>query len=222
MTPGGIATVRLLLPPDARPNAYWKTDPATGQLARFDYDGSTGAVIAGNVVTLRLQDGGRGDADGLANGVIVDPGGPGATGVLDVCSLGSGGWTVTQSGGTASGSGPGTVTVDGEDLVMREGNSFLTTLERPLTLGDNIALPSLLAGASQSETARRATALATRVGIAHRLSHYPQQVSGGEMQRAAIARALVHQPSLLIARHLTRPGWSWPVTLDNCWPLSAS
>ncbi|MDP2389458.1 MAG: ATP-binding cassette domain-containing protein, partial [Acidobacteriota bacterium] len=38
-----------------------------------------------------------------------------------------------------------------------------------------------------------------RVGIAHRLGHYPQQVSGGEMQRAAIARALVHQPALLVA-----------------------
>jgi putative ABC transport system ATP-binding protein len=37
------------------------------------------------------------------------------------------------------------------------------------------------------------------VGIAHRLQHYPQQVSGGELQRAAIARALVHEPALLIA-----------------------
>jgi putative ABC transport system ATP-binding protein len=37
------------------------------------------------------------------------------------------------------------------------------------------------------------------VGIADRLHHYPQQVSGGEMQRAAIARALVHEPSLVIA-----------------------
>lgn len=37
------------------------------------------------------------------------------------------------------------------------------------------------------------------MGIGHRLRHYPQQVSGGEAQRAAIARALVHQPALLIA-----------------------
>jgi ABC-type lipoprotein export system ATPase subunit len=41
--------------------------------------------------------------------------------------------------------------------------------------------------------------LAERVGVAHRLAHYPPQLSGGEMQRAAIARALAHGPDLLVA-----------------------
>jgi putative ABC transport system ATP-binding protein len=50
-----------------------------------------------------------------------------------------------------------------------------------------------------AEAEARATALAERVGIAHRLTHYPQQISGGEMQRAAIARALIHQPALIVA-----------------------
>jgi putative ABC transport system ATP-binding protein len=68
-----------------------------------------------------------------------------------------------------------------------------------LTVSDNIALPCLLAGMKTDEAERRARALADRVGIAHRLGHYPQQISGGEMQRAAIARALVHQPALLVA-----------------------
>jgi putative ABC transport system ATP-binding protein len=68
-----------------------------------------------------------------------------------------------------------------------------------LTVADNIALPCLLAGVKDREAERRARALAERVGIAHRLTHYPQQISGGEMQRAAIARALIHQPSLLVA-----------------------
>ncbi len=68
-----------------------------------------------------------------------------------------------------------------------------------LTLSDNIALPCLLAGMKEPEANRRTRALAERVGIAHRLTHYPQQISGGEMQRAAIARALVHQPALLVA-----------------------
>jgi putative ABC transport system ATP-binding protein len=68
-----------------------------------------------------------------------------------------------------------------------------------LTVADNIALPCLLAGVGGDDADRRARDLAARVGIAHRLSHYPQQISGGEMQRAAIARALIHQPSMLVA-----------------------
>jgi putative ABC transport system ATP-binding protein len=68
-----------------------------------------------------------------------------------------------------------------------------------LTLADNIALPCLLAGLPPRDAERRASALAARVGLSERLHHYPQQVSGGEMQRAAIARALVHRPSLLVA-----------------------
>ena len=68
-----------------------------------------------------------------------------------------------------------------------------------LTLGDNIALPCLLSGMAVGEAAARVAKLADRVGIAHRLDHYPQEVSGGELQRAAIARALVHEPALLVA-----------------------
>jgi putative ABC transport system ATP-binding protein len=68
-----------------------------------------------------------------------------------------------------------------------------------LTVSDNIALPCLLAGVKAGEAESRARALAERVGIAHRLQHYPQQISGGEMQRAAMARALIHQPSLIVA-----------------------
>lgn len=68
-----------------------------------------------------------------------------------------------------------------------------------LTLADNIGLPCLLAGLSAKEVDLRTATLAERVGIAHRLQHFPQQVSGGEQQRAAIARALAHRPALLVA-----------------------
>jgi putative ABC transport system ATP-binding protein len=68
-----------------------------------------------------------------------------------------------------------------------------------LTVRENIALPRLLGGANPAKTLAEATAMATRVGLAHRLDHRPAQLSGGEMQRAAIARALVHRPTLLIA-----------------------
>ena len=74
--PGGTATVDLTLPTGATAVGYAKQDPHTKALSRFDFDGQTGAVVHGNTITLYIQDGGRGDDDGIVNGVVVDPGGP--------------------------------------------------------------------------------------------------------------------------------------------------
>lgn len=96
----------------------------------------------------------------------------------------------------------GTLGDDELTRVRRERVGFvfqLFNLLPTLTVLDNIALPCLLAGMRAAEAESRARALADRVGIGHRLSHYPQQISGGEMQRAAVARALVHRPALLVA-----------------------
>ena len=68
-----------------------------------------------------------------------------------------------------------------------------------LTVGENIALPLLLAGVDPAATAQRVRTWAERVGIGHRLDHVPSQLSGGEAQRTAIARAVVHEPALLLA-----------------------
>ena len=68
-----------------------------------------------------------------------------------------------------------------------------------LTVAENIALPLLLAGVDPSETGERVRTWAERVGIAHRLDHVPSQLSGGEAQRTAIARAVVHEPAILLA-----------------------
>ena len=68
-----------------------------------------------------------------------------------------------------------------------------------LTVTQNIGLPLLLAGHPEAEVTRRATTIGERVGLSSRLGHFPQQLSGGEAQRAAIARAVVHEPALLIA-----------------------
>ena len=68
-----------------------------------------------------------------------------------------------------------------------------------LTVRENIALPLLLGGTASASALHDATQLARRVGLDHRLDHRPSQLSGGEMQRAAIARALVHRPILLVA-----------------------
>src|SRR5438093_7789379 len=68
-----------------------------------------------------------------------------------------------------------------------------------LNVLENASLPLLLDGADGEETDRQAQRLLQRVGLSNRLTHYPQQLSGGEMQRAAIARAVIHSPALLIA-----------------------
>ncbi len=66
-----------------------------------------------------------------------------------------------------------------------------------MTALENVAIPLELAG-EQGAMAAAAAALA-RVGLAHRLRHYPGQLSGGEQQRVAIARAFVAGPVLLLA-----------------------
>ena len=68
-----------------------------------------------------------------------------------------------------------------------------------LTVGENIGLPLLLAGRDSGDARQRVGEWAERIGISHRLDHLPAQLSGGEAQRTAIARAVVHDPVLLLA-----------------------
>jgi ABC-type lipoprotein export system ATPase subunit len=64
---------------------------------------------------------------------------------------------------------------------------------------ENVSLPLLLQGVSLAEATARANELLSLVGLTNRAGHFIHQLSGGEQQRTAIARALVHRPSLLIA-----------------------
>ena len=68
-----------------------------------------------------------------------------------------------------------------------------------LNVLENVSLPLLLDGVPGQEADGRAQRLLERLGLSNQLAHYPQQLSGGEMQRAAIARAVIHSPALLIA-----------------------
>jgi putative ABC transport system ATP-binding protein len=64
---------------------------------------------------------------------------------------------------------------------------------------DNVAFPLLFAGIALDERLRRAAAILERLGMAPRAGHHPSQLSGGELQRTAIARALITDPALLLA-----------------------
>jgi putative ABC transport system ATP-binding protein len=68
-----------------------------------------------------------------------------------------------------------------------------------LTVYENVELPLTYRGMPGSERKRRVQEALDRVGMSHRMKHYPSQLSGGQQQRVAVARALVGDPSILLA-----------------------
>ena len=68
-----------------------------------------------------------------------------------------------------------------------------------MSVAENVEMPLLLTGRNPREARAAALEILDLVGMNHRSGHFPHQLSGGEMQRAAIARALIHDPSLLLA-----------------------
>ena len=106
----------------------------------------------------------------------------------------------------------GTVKIDGNDLskikesrlasFRRDNLGFVFqefNLLDTFTLEDNIYLPLVLSGRHYNEMVRRLIPIAKRLGIEGLLKKYPYEVSGGQKQRAAMARALITQPSLILA-----------------------
>ncbi len=68
-----------------------------------------------------------------------------------------------------------------------------------LDVFENVAFPLSLARRAKSEIRDRVAAVLEQVGLAHRAKHFPNELSGGEMQRVAIGRAIIHRPPLLLA-----------------------
>ncbi len=106
----------------------------------------------------------------------------------------------------------GSVLVDGVAL-EKAGENDLTRYRREklgivfqffnlmptMTVKENVTLPLLLQGERHQDASERADELLEMVGLAERSNHFAQQLSGGEMQRTAVARALAHRPALLLA-----------------------
>ncbi|WP_238550672.1 ABC transporter ATP-binding protein [Blastomonas sp. AAP53] len=106
----------------------------------------------------------------------------------------------------------GRILIGGEDLGLLDDGG-LTDLRRRqigfvfqafhilpyLTLRRNVALPLALAGGDRREIAARADAMLDVVGLGSRGDDYARDLSGGELQRIAIARALIHRPALILA-----------------------
>lgn len=106
----------------------------------------------------------------------------------------------------------GELRVAGHDL-QRAGEADLTRYRRrvvgmvfqsfnllpTLTVAENVTLPAELAGRGREKVRRRAGELLEWLGLQDRITHFPAQLSGGEMQRTAIARALINDPPLILA-----------------------
>jgi putative ABC transport system ATP-binding protein len=101
-----------------------------------------------------------------------------------------------------------------DDLALHSANDAALTQYRRRQVGlvfqffnllptmsvlENVSLPLLLQGVSPTEAGQRAEELTELVGLRERAGHFIHQLSGGEQQRTAIARALVHRPALVIA-----------------------
>ena len=67
------------------------------------------------------------------------------------------------------------------------------------TAAENVAIPAMIAGMSKRQALSEAEQLLTQLGLADRLKHRPAQLSGGEKQRTAVARALINHPTLILA-----------------------
>jgi lipoprotein-releasing system ATP-binding protein len=132
--------------------------------------------------------------------------------VTIVGASGAGKTTLLQIIGTLDRPDAGTVLYNGQDtasLSQRALASFRNLnigfvfqfhqLLPEFTALENVCIPALIAGKPRAEAGARASELLAFLGMSDRLDHKPSQLSGGEQQRVAVARAIVNSPSLILA-----------------------
>jgi lipoprotein-releasing system ATP-binding protein len=125
---------------------------------------------------------------------------------------GSGKSTLLQAVGLLEGGFEGSIRIVGQEVTkLRNGERTATRRDRlgfiyqfhhllpDFTAIENVVLPQLIHGARDVEARERAGGLLTALGLGHRLDHRPSQLSGGEQQRVAVARALANRPALVLA-----------------------
>lgn len=132
-----------------------------------------------------------------------------------VCILGSSGAgksTLLQILGTLDRPSEGQLHFEGEDLLAEDDEKLALFRNQKMgfvfqfhhlisefTAAENIELPARIAGASGVEAHDRALRLLDYMGLSDRANHFPHQLSGGELQRVAIARGLINNPKILFA-----------------------
>jgi lipoprotein-releasing system ATP-binding protein len=125
---------------------------------------------------------------------------------------GSGKSTLLQAVGLLEGGFEGSIRIQSEEAAKLD-NDGRTTLRRnsigfvyqfhhllpDFNAAENVIIPQLIRGATTQEAQARAEALLSALGLGERLTHRPSQLSGGEQQRVAVARALANRPHLVLA-----------------------
>ena len=125
---------------------------------------------------------------------------------------GAGKTTLLQIIGTLSRQDSGRVLINGIDLntigdkklsrFRNQNIGFVFQFHNLLgefTALENVCIPAYIAGSDRNQTEKRAVELLELLGMKHRMNHKPAEMSGGEQQRVAVARALINSPALLLA-----------------------
>ncbi|MGM9813092.1 MAG: ABC transporter ATP-binding protein [Muribaculaceae bacterium] len=125
---------------------------------------------------------------------------------------GAGKTTLLQIIGTLDKPDSGSIIFNGTDVLKLKGGELAHFRNRNIgfvfqfhqllpefTALENVAMPALLGGTKQSEAYKRAGELLQYMGLSERINHKPAQLSGGESQRVAVARALINNPSVILA-----------------------